>query len=131
MFCPKCGISVGDAGYFCARCGKSIKYLRELQDEDAGSLLTGEDAVREIAASLLAGSQETAQPPAMYFCNNCGTQVYEADGFCYNCGRETQKEFYGAKIDGKKKSYLKVFLAVLFLSVLVGTYMLLTAPFHR
>jgi len=144
MYCPKCGITIGDVGNFCARCGKNVSYLRG-EDAAEENLATnpavddgdqadfaGAESSGEVAAKSNAAGKKSELPEktaATFYCSYCGTMVYGEDNFCYDCSKELPKKYYGEQ---KKKRNYKLWTIVLitFAAAVVISYRFFSVYLH-
>jgi len=131
MYCPKCGITIGEIGNFCARCGKDVAYLREenaapetfpanpagYDSDQVDAALTDSD--QEIAAASLQSAkpekkhEQQVKTAAMFYCSYCGTMVFGTDNFCYQCSKVLQKKYY-SQATKKRKFKLVIILSIIF-----------------
>ncbi|MDR3564126.1 MAG: hypothetical protein P4N59_22175 [Negativicutes bacterium] len=157
MYCPKCGIAIGDIGNFCAKCGKNVTYLREQvaaelaavspevdefeQADDAPESgeqaigeegLEGEEQPKPLESQKVPERPKTPEPQpktmAIFFCNYCGASVYGEDNFCYRCGKRVKKEFFRTKGKSKKKRYLIGVMVLVFIVAGVAAYLHFAGP---
>ena len=130
MYCPKCGITIGEIGNFCARCGKDVAYLREkdaaqepLTPKPAGDDADQADAAADdaLGSPLEKRYEPKAKTAEMFYCSYCGTMVFGEDNFCYECSKALQKKYYQQQ---KKKSKYKLWtvLSIIFVVALVVSY---------
>jgi predicted amidophosphoribosyltransferase len=138
MFCPNCGVAISEVGSFCAKCGKNVAYLTEVesvlaeQPENAQSIESAAKEMEEENAATPEGAEKTAIEEVhvvaprivlpvsekVYFCNKCGTSVYSKDNYCYQCGKKTQKQYYC--VQGKKRKKIVIGLSLVILCLVVA-----------
>ncbi|MBP2643018.1 MAG: Double zinc ribbon [Firmicutes bacterium] len=134
MFCPNCGVTIGDVGSFCARCGKDVAYLRQpaLSDVIEDTIVSAEESEQEKekdtaapAAEPEAPKENLGQSKDRYFCNSCGTAVFGKDNYCWKCGKLLAKKYYRIKykkIKFNTKYIAAAGIAVIFIIAAVVAY---------